>query len=520
MSSQHLLPWSFLLTPALGLLLAPATVLADEPARSAPAPAHRIAGGATSYRPLLHFELGPVEVTVPVSLAGQVEGVSTFPVDRYGTRFSAGPTVSPEIRVGARVEIAKARLPFSVLAEYEHDLLTGVAARDSAVVGQGLPGSEGLQQEIRKAFIELRYRRIVKLALGLKPSHWGMGLIANDGDHRWEPGSASFNEPRRGDHNLGGTLTLGLHEGLGLAAVVGADLKAHDDLVLPGDSARQYYGAVLLGYGKAHTVGAYVVRRHHEAANGHATDVTVVDLTGHTGGRLGPFTAAFEAEAAVITGTTTLAPTVEQPTHDVLQFGAAARGSLDLGALGVVADFLYATGDRSPNDGAQNGFHVDPNYPAGLLLFQQVMAAQTARGASTAADTKLIGIPSADLERIATRGSATNTASFSPRLRYRPIDGLEVYGGPLFAFAPVENADPFNTQVAGGSPRSALDGRSGRYLGTELDLGIRYRALIHGAELTLGAEGGTLRPGNALQAADGSAMPAVHGGRVMARARF
>ena len=87
----------------------------------------------------------------------------------------------------------------------------------------------------------------------------------------------------------------------------------------------------------------------------------------------------------MITGTTTLAPTVEQPTHDMLQFGAAARGSLDLGVLGVVADFLHATGDRSPNDGAQNGFHVDPNYPAGLLLFQQVMAAQTARGASTAA---------------------------------------------------------------------------------------------------------------------------------------
>ena len=67
---------------------------------------------------------------------------------------------------------------------------------------------------------------------------------------------------------------------------------------------------------------------------------------------------------------------------------------------------------------------------------------------------------------------------------------------------------------------AALDGRSGRYLGTELDLGVRYRALLHGAELTLGAELGTLRPGSALVAADGSAMGAVSGGRAMARFRF
>ena len=489
-------------------------------APSGPAPAHRISGRPTSYRPWLHFKLGPVELEVPLSAAARVEGLNAFPVDRYATSFSEGVAVSPELRLGVKLDVKHALEPLSIHAEYEHDLLTGIAARDSGVVGQGLPGAEGLTQEIRKAFVELRYKRIARLALGLKPSHWGMGLIANDGDHRWEPGSAAFNEPRHGDRNLGAAFTLGLHEGLGLVAVVGADLKSHDALVLDGDSARQYYGAVLLGYGQPHTIGAYVVRRHHEATNGHATDVTVVDLTGHTGGRIGPVAAAFEAEAAVIAGSTTLAPTVEFPTHDVLQFGAAARGSLDLGAFGVVADFLYASGDRSPNDEAQHGFHVDPNYPTGLLLFQHVLAAQTARGAATAADTKIIGIPTADLERIATRGSATNTGSFFPRLRYRPLAGLEVYGGPLFAFAVVENADPFNTQVAGGSPRSALDGRSGRYLGTELDLGVRYRALLHGAELTLGAELGTLRPGSALVAADGSAMGAVSGGRAMARFRF
>jgi hypothetical protein len=524
MPSPRHLPRSSLLLPALAWLLAPASALAEpapaEPPSSAPPPAHRLAGEATSYKPRLHFPLGPVELELPLSLAGRVEGVSTYPVDRYATPFSEGVTGSPELRVGARIDLPKVLQPFSLHAQYEHDLLTGFAGKDTGVAGEGLPGAEGLTHQLRKAFIELRYKRMARLSFGMMPSHWGMGLVANDGDHRWEPGSAAFLEPRYGDRNLRGTLTLGLHEGLGLVAVLGADIKAHDDLVLPGDSTRQYFGALLLGYGKPHTIGAYVVRRHQEAANGHATDVTVADLTGRTSGRLGPFAAAFEAEAVVVTGTTTLAPTVEHLEHKVLQFAGAARGSLDLGAFGVVADFLYASGDRSPNDDAQHGFHVDPNFPTGLLLFQHVMAAHTGRGVATAADPKLVGVPTDDLERIATRRGATNTASFFPRLRYRPLAGLEVYGGPLFAFAPVENADPFNTQVAGGSPRSALDGRSGRYLGTELDLGVRYRALVHGAELTLGAELGTLRPGNALVAADGSTMSAVSGGRAMARVRF
>ncbi len=518
MSSPRLHPRSSVLL-ALGLLLAPLTALAEPPlAPREPEPAHKLRGTRASYQPLVHLPLGPIEIEVPISLSGMLEGTSTFPVDRFKTPFSASPALSPELRIGVRIDIKRPDKPLAAHLEYEHDLLTGVVAKDAGLAGAGLPGSDSLNQEMRKLFIELRYRRFARLALGLMPSHWGMGLVANDGDHRWEPGSASFLEPRHGDRNLRGALTLGLP--LGLVFVLGGDIKAHDDLVLKGDSAQQYFAALLLGYGEPNSFGAYVVRRHQEAANGHATDVTVADLTGRAGGRLGPFMATFEAEAVMIAGKTTLAPTVEFIEHDVLQFGAAARGSLERGAFGLVGNFLYASGDRSPNDGAQHGFHVDPNFPTGLLLFQQVLSAQTGRGSFTAANPALVGVPTADLERIATRRAATNTVSFSPRLRYRPLDGLEVYGGPLFAFAPVENADPFNTQVAGGSPRSALDGRSGRYLGTELDVGVRYRALISGGELTLGAEAGTLRPGNALQGANGEAMPAVHGGRLMARARF
>ena len=76
------------------------------------------------------------------------------------------------------------------------------------------------------------------------------------------------------------------------------------------------------------------------------------------------------------------------------------------------------------------------------------------------------------------------------------------------------------TELAGGAPRSSLGGPAGAYLGTEIDVGVRYRALVFGSELTLGAEGGMLSPGNAFRALDESRTGSVWGGRGMARYRF
>ena len=79
------------------------------------------------------------------------------------------------------------------------------------------------------------------------------------------------------------------------------------------------------------------------------------------------------------------------------------------------------------------------------------------------------------------------------------------------------NTDVFNTKITGGAPRSALGGVGGSYLGTELDLGVRYRMIIHGTELTLGAEGGVLSPGNGFRTLDNTLMDAVYGGRGLLR---
>ena len=203
-----------------------------------------------------------------------------------------------------------------------------------------------------------------------------------------------------------------------------------------------------------------------------------------------------------------------------MQLGVAARAAVDYKAFGAVLDVLYASGDRNLDDEQQNGFKADPNYELGLLLFRQVLADQSARGAFTAGDPTLVGVPSANLERIPTRGSATNTLAFFPRMHVRPVAGFEAYGGFLFAFAAATPVDPLNTRISGGIPHNALGGASGRYLGTEVDGGIRYRLNVAGGEITLGAEMGALRPGNALRKRDGNNMGAVYGSRMMLDARL
>jgi len=246
----------------------------------------------------------------------------------------------------------------------------------------------------------------------------------------------------------------------------------------------------------------------------------VIDLTGRTAIDLEVLRLGLEAEGAVIFGDTALAPSTDYPEHEVLQTAVAFRASLDAGAVGSVVDFLFASGDQNIDDDVQHAFKADPNYEMGLLLFRHVIAGHTARGAHTAGDPTLVGVPANDLDRIPTRGSATNTVAVFPRIRYRPVDGFEAYAGPLFAFAVMPLVDPFNTRMAGGEIRSAPNGPAGVYLGTELDFGLRYRMNIEGGEITIGGEVGTLRPGSALSKPDGNGMDAVHGGRFLLNARL
>ena len=485
-----------------------------------------LTGDDHRYSPIVRYEPRKMLIEAPLSMRARLEGIGDYPVDlqRAGQRTTlhTGAFGNVQARVALKINTRRALIPFNLGAEYEHDLVTGPMGGKPEIEGDGLPNSEGLEHQLRKAYGRVSLGYYLHLMGGLMTSQWGMGLLSNDGAHTWEPGSAAFTDPRGGDRVVRVALSTGPLTRLGLFAAVGYDWIYADDVTLEDDDARQLITAFAIGRDRPHTLGVYVVWRTQEAPDGDTTDVTVVDLHGRTSFAPTPrLKLALEIESALVFGESGLGSSPEYPNKDVLQLGVALRASLGYREkVGGVIDFLYASGDENFDDDTQNAFKPDPNYEIGLLLYRHVMAGQTGRAPFNASDPNLVGTPNEDLDRFPTRASASNTIAFFPRVWWRPTVGVELYGGPLFTFTAVALADPLNIRLAGGVPRNSFNASPGRYLGTELDVGARFQALVAGTLLTLGAEGGALFPGSAFEGEDGQGMDAVLGGRVMVGYQF
>ena len=500
---------------------APDAAPVEDPADT-PAPAKVVAGKARDYEPLLRFTPRGTLLQADFLLAGRAERVGAFPVDRDGTRHGMGVTLAPMLRAGVRIDSGKLIAPVNVRLEYEHDLPTGFVTQKEAVEGQEMPGTQPIEDQLRKLYGRVSLGPYLHVGGGFMTNQFGLGLLANDGaQSSWTPGSARFADNRGGDRVLRGFLGTGPLTSLGLTATVAFDEVQADDVMLPGDSALQAIGTVSIGHGKPWGAGVFVVHRWQDTATGERTEVTVVDMAARYARVLESVSLSVEGELAIVTGETTLAPTPEFPVHDVLQVGGALRAAARFRGAGGVVDILYASGDGNPDDQTQTAFRADPNFETGMLLYRHVLAAQTGRAAATAADLELVGVPSPGLERVPTRGSPTNTLAVFPRAYVRPVDGLEVYGGPLLAWSAAPLSDPLNTRTAGGGvPRNAFGGAPGDFLGVELDVGVRYRMLFWGSELTLGVEGAGLLPGDAFVGADGTGMGGVFGGRALLQYRL
>lgn len=478
------------------------------------------------YQPIVHVERERITIDVPFSLRSRLESVERFPVDRYGARLDGDFAWLPEARLGVIWSSRAGKVPIPYRLEYEHDLTTGTGVGAPDLPGQRMPNARGTHSELRKAFVRFELGERWIAAAGYMMSHWGLGMLANDGAHGWTPGSAYFGDPRSGDRVLRAFLGTQPLSDYGVVLRAAIDKVEADDPLLRGDDAHQFILSARVGVDRTPHGGVYVVYRsqdgRRDAIGQRGFDAWIIDLTGGMDfdlaavGRLG-----IAGEIALVTGETSLAPTPELPRHDLLQVGAVVRAALDRGDHGLVADLIYASGDRNFDDKQQNAFRFDPNFEVGLLLFRHVLAAQTGRAPITAGDPEIVGRPVADLNRIPTGGSVTNTVAFFPRGWWRPRQKVEVYGGPLFAWSEVALADPFNTRVdGGGRARNALGGGPGGFYGVELDAGTRYRTLLGSTELTLGAEIGLLLPGAAFDRPGGRSMGEIFGGRVMVDYRF
>lgn len=487
-----------------------AAALAEPPGR--PAPEARWVG--EDLKPT------PLGLTAKVRAHASLLAASAFPTDPDGTPYTLDATLDTQVRLRADYRHAwGADNRYILTLSYEHDLMSGVVAGGPrAFDGVDAPYAKDADETLlRVASARLSLGPVLTMAVGAMTSHWGLGLLANDGAHGWTPGSARLDDPRGGDRVLRAMLATGPHTDLNLVVFAAVDKVLGDDVLINDDAAWQAVLGATIG---APTVpwqaGLYGVYRETDHGGGKQTRIGVVDVYAKVQDETPTLTLKAELEAALIVGTTDLGPTADQPTHDVLQGGAAVRLTMDACLGGVGLDVLYASGDPAFDNGTQSAFKADRNFKMGLLLNDVVVAARSSRTPIRAADPELAAVPAEDLDRLPTRGAATNTVSFNPRAWLRPVAGLELYGGLLVALSANGESDAFNARLNGGSLTNALGGGPATLLATEIDVGVRVSGLLWGTRLVVGLEGGVLFPGGGLAGADGLGEDPIWGGRVLA----
>lgn len=480
------------------------------------ATADEIARAVTDVVVLDHDD---VRITIPLRAALRTEVVSAHRVDAQGNKLAVAPGLLAQLRLGLSFEGRGGLGERGLGANLEVDV-RGAPVEPALEVAR-FEYERSVEVELRKAYARISPTRWLHIAAGAQTSHWGLGLVANDGAHGWTPGSATFADPVGGDRVLRASVALGpARRAAGLRGVVGFDRVLGDDVMVDGDVAYQAIGAVLVGAEDRAGGGIYAARRFQESASNGRLDVWAIDVAG--GVRLpstGVATLRVDGELVAVRGSTTLAATLDVAEHDVRQFGAALRASATGSRAAVAVDVLFASGDQDIYDDTQQAFRPDPNYELGLLLYRHVLAGQTGRGQANASDPDLVGYPPMGADRIASGGSATNTLAWFSRGLWRPRADLEIYGGPLVALAAAALVDPFQTRISGAARQNALGGEGGTYLGTEVDLGVRHRRQVAGTEMTIGLESGVFVPGDAFRDMSGSGLSPIWGARMILQTR-
>ncbi len=387
------------------------------------------------------------------------------------------------------------------------------------------------------------------LRAGQMPSHWGMGIVANDGDH-----PSLFGDYRYGnivEQVLFATKPLG--EKSPFVVAVGGQLVFRDNVAVLAQGDRAWQGVLAAFYEQGpDMVGVYGVYRnqkHDQSSEAYypyteKLEVGVVDAAGHfarpialpdqTAYVFGGFEGAVEfgttdQERTVYTGQTTV-----QAYGGALDVGVvladrdagappaprkdAARPDL-WGKLVAQLEVGYASGDANPNDGTEKRFVFDPNHKVGLLLFDEITRWQTARAAAAAVDPSLTNAlrPAPGTNLLPTNGGVFGAQYLYPTAVYRPRPWLDLKAGAVIAQSTADVVDPVRLVTQGGYTNDQGGNPRRHDLGVELDGGVEGRFDIGpGLRLQLGAQGGVLFPGGALADASGSAIrtPWIAIGRV------
>ncbi len=375
--------------------------------------------------------------------------------------------------------------------------------------------------------------------IGQQPNHWGMGILANDGDHPLLWGDYRYGSIS--DRILFATKPGGKDSDFNLA--IAGDLVFRDPSarLVRGDQAFQGVLAAFFERGP-NKLGVYSTLRHQENQRSSASplysytdqiDAVSMDVHGKFAWPVPGHDAFFfgEGEVATVLGSTNLGPngssTLSGPKQQIRSYGGAAvlgvvhrsharddarddgRSPSDA-AFGDVVGQLeagYASGDADPYDGTQRRFVFDPNHRVGLLMFDELLRFQTARSATAATDPRLASAsrPAQGIDLVPSNGGVFGAQYVNPSGIYRPRPWLDLKGGMVVAQATSDVVDVYRLATSGSYVNYQGGNARKKDLGVELDAGVEARLVMRqGLRAQVGAQGGLLFPGGAFEDTNGT----------------
>lgn len=501
-----------------------------------PPPSDQTAGVA--FDPRFVLDTGRVPTTPPdadtarLQFHGEYQVRATALTDprlesRTGGFDSLGQTsrlyqwlrITPRFDYAASVSvIAQADVPRGfMLGQQTHDV-------DAADVNYS--ERQPFQADPRWLYVEWR-TPIGALDAGQQPFHYGMGIVANDGDH-----PELFGDLFGGDRveRVSFAPRAKIHGGE-IRGLIAGDLVFVDDRADLRDGDRAYQAVAALEYervgGDAIGIEGTYRRQRRPVSDSAGNfderyDTLTLDTSGQFNAKLpgarghvfGQYEVAYVLGKTNATRSPVQAATGADSVIDAV--GAAARLGAVLtggtaerrwGRVVLTAEWGWASGDANPGDGKARAFTFDRNHNVGLILFDEILAWKTARAATLARSPAFGGPTMPGARWTATNGGVSGATYLNPTLVVRPVPELDLLAGMLIAQTTADWVDPLRLETHGTYQNYDGGTATSHDLGLELDAGIGYRLPLGlGPMFQVGAQTGVLFPGHAFDTASGGGL--------------
>ena len=332
----------------------------------------------------------------------------------------------------------------------------------------------------------------VGVQTGITTSHWGLGLIANDGNHE-----QLFSRTDYGDRVFRtAAVTKPMDK---LIVMVGGDWVLEDDIGGYTDGHMSYQGLASAQYfaSKDNAVGFLSVYRNQTKIDTEKSlEGMILDVYAKGVQPMGGVDLYGAVEGVYLHGDHGQISNRMNPEGlDVRSYGAVAQLEVRHEMVGIGLNAGFASGDANPSDDVYSTFSFDRDYNAGSMIFDLHQAATEVATYNLITDPEHAGNPPDGVEFAVTEGAIRQAMYLQPTVTYKGFtDWMDVAVGSVMAWQTVPVSSPFISYRNGGAPVNHLgDPTEGYQLGVEVnwavminhsyDSGLKNGLSIEGAHL-------------------------------------